>query len=58
VYHGYLRAKSGAITEFDAPGAGTGSSEGTQGFSINKFDEIGGWEVDASGVNHGFIRVP
>ena len=41
-----------------APGAGTGSAEGTQGFSINKFDEIGGWEVDASGVNHGFIRVP
>ena len=53
-----MRAKNGTITEFDAPGAGTGSSQGTQGFGINKYNVITGWEIDSSGVNHGVIRAP
>lgn len=32
VYHGFL-SYDGTITEFDAPGAGTGSGQGT--FSVN-----------------------
>jgi hypothetical protein len=35
VYHGFVRADSGAITTFDAPGAGTGPNSGTTALSIN-----------------------
>lgn len=35
VFHGFVRAASGAITTFDAPGAGTGSFQGTSAVSIN-----------------------
>src|SRR5207237_1242562 len=35
VSHGFLRAADGTITTFDAPGAGTGSGQGTFPFSNN-----------------------
>jgi hypothetical protein len=35
VYHGLVRARNGAITEFDAPGAGTGPGQGTAVRGIN-----------------------
>src|SRR5438094_690423 len=56
VNHGFLRAKHGTITAFDAPGAGTGSGQGTFAFSINPNGAITGYYVDSSYVSHGFVR--
>lgn len=64
VNHGFVRAPDGAITPFDAPGAGTvplcppGGCEGTQAFAINSRDVIAGTYIDSSGVSHGFLRDP
>ena len=46
------------ITVFDAPGAGTGPGQGTQGIAINSAGAIAGTYIDQSGVNHGFLRAP
>src|SRR5215472_2330222 len=35
VSHGFLRDKSGAITTFDVPGAGTGAGQGTFSYAIS-----------------------
>ena len=56
VNHGFLRAPGGAITTFDAPGAGTASGQGTIPFGNNAADAITGPYIDASGANHGFLR--
>jgi hypothetical protein len=53
---GFVRTKSGTITTFDAPGAGTGYSQGTYPLNINTAGQIEGYYVDASGVSHGFLR--
>jgi hypothetical protein len=59
VSHGFLRSGStGAITSFDAPGAGTGSYEGTVAFAINAAGTITGMYVDANSVMHGFLFTP
>jgi len=58
VYHGFLRSKSGAILEFDAPGAGTGAGQGTAGIDINRDQDIAGWDQDDEGVYHGYLRTP
>ena len=55
VYHGFVRAANGAITEFDVPGAGTGMLQGTTGFSINDEGNIAGTFLDASNVAHGYV---
>src|SRR5215471_8358479 len=44
------------IITFDAPGAGTGPGQGTQGLTINPGGVIAGDYVDASSVFHGFRR--
>ena len=54
--HGFLRSATGAITTFEAPGAGTGQSQGTAPQSINKYGVITGWYTDSSGAGHGFVR--
>jgi len=41
VNHGFVRDRNGAITTFNAPGAGTGVNQGTQPFAINDNGEIG-----------------
>ena len=56
VNHGFLRSKHGDITTFDAPGAGTGSSQGTIPISNNPSDAITGLYYDANNVAHGFLR--
>jgi len=56
VLHGYVRAPGGAITTFDAPGAGTGLFQGTSPLSINAPGAIVGDTLDASNVYHGFLR--
>src|SRR5260370_41456549 len=61
VWHGFVRAPSGAIKTFDAPGAGTGSGQGTFTAStdgLNPAGAIAGYTLDASNVYHGFVRAP
>src|SRR5437588_1652137 len=60
--HGYVRAANGTFTEIDAPDAGTGPfpqgtfpSEFTPA-GINPAGTITGFYVDASSVQHGFVR--
>lgn len=56
VYHGFVRAQSGSIRTFDAPGAGTtGLVPGTAAFSINTDGDIVGAYQDSAGVVHGFL---
>jgi hypothetical protein len=58
VYHGFVRAPGGKITEFDVPGAGTGAWQGTQATAINPEGDITGHYTDAKGVYHGFLWMP
>ena len=44
------------ITTFDAPGAGTGSLQGTYGTNIAPSGTIIGFSRDANNARHGFIR--
>jgi hypothetical protein len=60
--HGYVRAANGTFTQIDAPDAGTGPfpqgtfpSEFTPA-GINPAGTITGFYVDASSVQHGFVR--
>ena len=43
------------FTTIDAPGAGTGSLEGTYAFRINDNGETAGYFIDTNGVAHGFV---
>jgi len=58
VNHGFVRTKHGALTAFDAPGAGTGPGQGTIPLSNNPADAITGYYIDANDVSHGFLRTP
>src|SRR5712691_703583 len=49
-------ARAGTFTPFDAPGAGTGSFQGTFSLAINPAGTITGFLVDANFVSHGFAR--
>ena len=51
--HGFLRAKDGTITSFDAPGAA-----GTLGDFLNSDGTAVGAYYDSTGVNHAYIRSP
>jgi hypothetical protein len=62
IRHGFVRT-AGAITTFDAPGAGTGwlvgvggVLAGTAGVGINAAGEVAGAYLDADAVYHGFLR--
>src|ERR1700693_554074 len=60
--HGFVRAANGTFTQIDAPDAGTGPSpQGTfpsefTPMGINSPGQITGFYVDASSVQHGFVR--
>jgi len=56
MWHAYLRAPDGTITEFDDPNAGTGGGTGT--LAINRSGEIWGWYFDPNIVFHGYLRSP
>ena len=63
VYHGFLRSPTGQFTTFDAPGAGTGSYEGTGCPSdcptgLNDSGAIMGTYIDSNSVYHGYLRTP
>ena len=47
-----------AFTIFDAPGAGTAPSQGTQAMMIGRGGWIVGSYIDSSNVSHGFLRSP
>jgi hypothetical protein len=53
-----VNAGGTTITTFDAPGAGTAAGQGTTGFGINPAGAITGFYIDASSVQHGFVRAP
>ena len=62
-FHGYLRTSHGTIAEFDAPGAGTGTYQGTNACwftvcwgGINPVGTITGFYVDQNYVYHGYVR--
>src|SRR5207244_2764252 len=55
-YHGFLRQPDGSITTFDAPGAGTGSNQGTFAQAINPAGKITGYYIAADNTYHGFVR--
>jgi hypothetical protein len=55
VHHGFLRQPDGTITTINVRGAGTGSGQGTLVQNINTRGIVDGYEVDASGVAHGFL---
>jgi hypothetical protein len=60
--HGFVRAANGTFTQIDAPDAGTGPApQGTfpsqfTPMGINSPGQITGFYVDASSVQHGFVR--
>jgi hypothetical protein len=63
IYHSFLRDPSGRFTTFDAPGAGTGSKEGTGcpfdcTTSLNDMGAISGTYIDSNSVYHGYLRAP
>lgn len=61
VFHAFLRSPGGTITAFDAPGAGTGSGQGTYitfADGINPEGAISGGYLDSNNVFHGFLRAP
>ena len=63
VQHGFLRSPDGKFTTFDAPGAGTGSYEGTGcpsdcPTSLNDWGAITGIYIDTNFVYHGYLRSP
>jgi hypothetical protein len=59
--HGFVRTSDGTIATFDAPGAGTGTNEGTYvetpDGGINPAGEVTGDYCDAI-TCHGFVRAP
>ena len=63
IHHGFLRSPNGKFTTFDAPGAGTGTYQGTGCFSdcpvsLNNWGALTGTFIDANDVYHGYLRGP
>ena len=58
--HGFVRTPGGAITNFDAPGAGTspptGKVQGTVPTAIDTAGDVTGVYIDANNAYHGFLR--
>ena len=63
VNHGFLRSPDGKFTTFDAPGAGTGSYQGTGCFSdcpisLNDWGAITGSYIDANSCTMAIYALP
>ena len=61
--HGFVRTPEGKFTSFDAPGAGSGSRQGTGCSSdcptgLNDWGAITGTYIDLNNVYHGYLRSP
>ncbi len=48
----------GSLLAFDAPGAGTGSQQGTVAVFNDASNKVVGYVVDAQIVTRGFLRTP
>jgi len=61
VFHGFVRAASGTITTFDAPGAAAASAGsffgGTAPFGMDPAGDITGFYADTNSILHGFVRL-
>ena len=56
-FHCFTRTRKGTITELpDAPGAGPGANQGSQGIGINEEGDISGGIVDSNDNATAFIR--
>lgn len=55
VYHGFVRASDGTVTDFDAPGS---ACIGTYAGGINSDGWITGYYFDAQCASHGYVRDP
>jgi hypothetical protein len=56
-YRGFLRAKDGHFTTFDAvPSPSSPCCTWTLAIAINPAGEIAGWDNDYNSVNHAFVR--
>ena len=53
-----LHQNLSGFVSFDAPGAGTGVSQGTFPNGVTQSGAVTGWYVDPSNMNHGFLRTP
>jgi hypothetical protein len=62
VHHGFVRDAEGKLKTYNAPGAGTGSYQGTGcpgcDSGLNQFGAIAGNYIDSNSVQHGFLRSP
>lgn len=63
VFHGYVRTPHGTMIDYDVPGAGTGTFQGTNACwfipclgGINPAGTITGFYVDKNNVYRGFLR--
>jgi hypothetical protein len=56
VWHGFFRDRDGSIKEFDVPGAGTATGQGTEVGGLSPRGVSEGIFIDASSVLHGFVR--
>ena len=56
MFHGFVRDPDGSFTTFDAPGAGTGTNQGTLAWDINPEGATAGIYMDGNNVTHGFVR--
>jgi hypothetical protein len=53
-----MSSQAASIKTFDAPGAGTGITQGTWASAINATGAIAGYYIDTNQVAHGFLRSP
>jgi len=62
VGHGLIRYPDGTLKSFEAPGAGTGTDQGTScpgcAAGLNQWGAIAGTYTDNNNVHHGFLRSP
>ena len=62
VHHEYVRTPDGKLTTFEAPGAGTGTDQGTGcpgcAPGLNQWGALAGIYTDANNVYHGYQRSP
>jgi len=55
-FHGFLRSPDGRFSTFDAPGAGTGTYQGTFPQAISDLGVVTGSYTDGNSASHGFVR--
>jgi hypothetical protein len=62
VHHSFVRSLDGKLRIFDAPGAGSGSYQGTGcpgcALGFNVWGAVAGTYIDTNSVQHGFLRSP